>query len=46
MVGFNWRFCCALLLAVLCVVPLAAGNSYKDTHQYALSVQQAKVIAL
>ena len=46
MEGLSGRVCCALLLAVLCVVPLTAGKSYKDTQHYALSVQQAKVIAL
>ena len=44
--GSSRRFCCALLLPVLCVAPLAAGKAFGDTHHYALSVQQAKVTAL
>lgn len=42
MEGLSGRVCCALLLAVLCVVPLSAGKAFKDTQHYALSVQQAK----
>ena len=43
MEGLSGRVCCALLLAVLCMVPLAAGKAFKDTQHFALSVQQAKV---
>lgn len=40
------RSCCALLLAVLCMAPLATGKAYQNTQHFALSVQQAKVTAL
>ena len=43
MEGLSGRICCALLLAVLCVVPLVASKAFKDTYHFALSVQQAKV---
>ena len=46
MESFGGRFCCALLLAVLCLAPLATGMAFGKTHHFALSVQQAKVIAL
>ncbi|KAK9832110.1 hypothetical protein WJX81_008029 [Elliptochloris bilobata] len=39
---FGWRSCCALLLAVLCAAPLAAGKAFGDSHHFALSVQRAK----
>ena len=39
------RFYCALLLAVLCMAPLAASKAFGDTNHFALSVEQAKVLA-